>query len=92
MKKALTLALVAFGLVLAACGNGEGSWNDRHGIRDGSIGQRIHATWDVVEAPDGVGNVFTTCSPLQSGKRLYMVTHNSTDVQPVVVDDTSCTK
>lgn len=91
--KAIVLAtLFGSGFMVAACGNDQGSFNDRHGIRDAPIGRRVHAPWDVIEAPDTVGNVFTRCDDFQSGKRLYMVTHNATDVQPLVVDDPACGK
>jgi hypothetical protein len=73
-------------LLLTSCT----SYNDKRGLRDAPIGKKQRGPVDVIEMPNGVGNVFTVCDSFQPGKRLYMATHSKTDVQPLIVDDPAC--
>lgn len=63
------------------------------GIGDSPIGNKgDNAPWDIISSPDQYPNIATRCDPYQQGKRIYIVTHNHTDVQPIIVDDTGCAR
>lgn len=80
------MLMLLVGLLLTSCT----SYNDKRGLRDAPIGRKQRVPVDVIEMPNGVGNVFTVCDSFQPGKRIYMATHGKTDVQPLVVDDPAC--
>jgi hypothetical protein len=84
-----TLALpVAAAVAITAAGCS--GYNDTRGIGDAPVQQAPKPTWLVIPAPDGFGNVATVCNPAQKGTRLYIVTHDKADVQPLVQADEAC--
>lgn len=71
---------VGSGLGIAACGT-----SGRH---DSPVGPQQNAPREVINMPDGYGNVAMACDGY--GHRVYVVTHDNSDVAPVVVTDASC--
>jgi len=88
-RKVITSAL----LVVAVATIGAGCGSKASGTGDAPIGNRGDgAPWDIISSPDHYPNIATRCDPYQSGKRLYIVTHDRTDTQPIIVDDPACQK
>lgn len=86
MKRKLIAPITAL-VFLAACGA-----NDERGRGDAPVGRFDDTPADVINMPDDYPNVATKCDPYQPGKRIYVVTHNKTDVQPLIVDDPACAR
>ena len=88
-KKIITGALGAVAVAVLAAGCG----SKASGTGDAPIGnQGDSAPWDIISSPDHYPNIATRCDPYQSGKRLYIVTHDRTDNPPLIVDDPACQK
>lgn len=83
-KIAITLAGVAVIGSLAGCG----SWNDSHGRGDAPANQLSKQTVDVYPMPDEFPNIATLCDG--HGHRMYVPTHNKSDVAITVIIDASC--
>jgi len=85
----LTCAVpVATAVAITAAGCS--GYNDARGRGDAPVQQAPKPTWTVIPAPDEYGNLATICSPAQKGTRIYIVTHNKTDVPPVIIADEAC--
>ncbi len=88
-KKIITAAITALAISALAAGCG----SKASGTGDAPIGnQGDSAPWDIISSPDHYPNIATRCDPYQSGKRFYIVTHDHTDTQPILVDDPNCKK
>ena len=87
----LVIAVISGILLFAGCGAVD-EYNDERGRGDAPVRSYDDGGWDVINAPDRFPNVATRCNPFQPGTRLYIVTHGSTDVQPLVVPDEACAK
>lgn len=83
---ALVLVTGALGGIAA----GGSTRDNTHGIGDARIGHYAQPLWDVTNAPDGYPNVATVCSPYVDGKRIWIVTHRTSDYQPVISQDEGC--
>lgn len=80
MKKTVSFAVLLLALV--------GCQSDSRGTGDAPAHQLSKHPVDVYPMPDGFPNVATLCDG--HGHRMYVVTHNKTDVPVTVVTDASC--
>lgn len=85
MKRLLVAVLAGLAVLSTA---GCNSYNDARGRGDAPVASVDDRPAEVVNFPDRFGNVASKCDA--HGHRLFVVTHEKTDPNVVVVDDRSC--
>ncbi len=77
-------SLVAIPLGAVSCSG----YNDARGKGDAPVGPADDSAAEIINFPDGFSGVATKCDG--HGHRLYVVTHDKSDVPVTVIADPSC--
>lgn len=90
MRLKLAALGAVLGILLVGCGTID-SINDSNGKGDAPVGVRDDSAADVLNFPDGYGNVAMKCDG--HGNRVYQVTSTQyANTQVVILPDASCRK
>lgn len=84
MRRRIQAAMVAASLLASGCDG----YREARGKGDAPVGASNDQPAEVINFPNGFGNVATKCDG--HGHRLFVVTHIKTDPAVTVIDDPTC--